>query len=170
MGQTCGDIGLNVTHAPSMHDARRPHPLRSASISGLFWLTGTNKSDVESWGHCVIASDPSVSPPMGGLSETFYTNTLWRVSFTVFDREIRSLVVAIISNAYYFFFFNIITFSTFNVDKNTQYILYDCGKFFLEEILRGNDIISFEKRWLKIEWNSNLPEMPKRNKETRILS
>lgn len=84
------------------------HPLRSGSISGLFWLTGTNKSDVESWGHCVIASDPSVSPPMGGLSETFYTNTLWRVSFTVFDREIHSLVAKCdyyIERMFFFFFF-----------------------------------------------------------------
>lgn len=62
------------------------------------------------------------------------------------SKEIAKLINFRLRSKLKIFFFCLISSFTFNVGKNTQYISYDCGKFFLEEILGGNDIISFERR------------------------
>lgn len=110
------DIGLNVTRTLcTLHECGQL-TLHSviALDPGLFWLTGTNKSDVHPWGHCVIASDPSVSPPMGGLSETFYTNILWRISFTA-SRVQRFNEWNMVYNLYAIFSKETIEFSIFSI-------------------------------------------------------
>lgn len=77
------DIGLNVTRTP-LHGARGWFtPLGCLLFDPrLFWLTGTNTSDVHPWGHSVIALDPLLSSPRGRLSETsldrlFYSDRIY---------------------------------------------------------------------------------------------